>query len=53
MYHDPCLDGVYSMLGMVLPILTKVRRDGWTIPQYTRHLEKVLLAIKTDSDDWY
>ena len=31
MYHDPCLDGIYSLLGIMLPIITKIRRDGWKI----------------------
>jgi len=46
MYHDPCLDGVYAMTGMMLPILTKIRRDKWTIPMYMDFLEEKLEKIK-------
>jgi hypothetical protein len=47
MYHNPCLDGVYSMAGLMLPILTKVRRDGWTIRQYMSTLEQALISLKS------
>lgn len=46
MYHDPCLDGVYAMTGMMLPILTKIRRDKWSIAMYMDFLEEKLEKIK-------
>lgn len=30
-YHNPCLDGIYSLTGLMLPIITKIKKDGWKI----------------------
>ncbi|CAD8161367.1 unnamed protein product [Paramecium pentaurelia] len=47
-YHDPCLDGIYSLTGLVLPILVKIRKDNWTIQQYLELLKSELSKISKE-----
>ncbi|CAD8160453.1 unnamed protein product [Paramecium octaurelia] len=47
--HDPCLDGIYSLTGLVLPILVKIRKDNWTIQQYLELLKSELSKISKKS----
>lgn len=49
MYHDPCLDGIYSLLGIMLPIITKIRRDGWRISEILNQIELSLKAETPNS----
>ena len=49
MYHDPCLDGIYSLLGIMLPIITKIRRDRWKTTDILKQIELSLIAETPNS----
>lgn len=53
MYHDPCLDGIYSLAGMMLPIITKIKKDNWTIQDFLNHLRKQLLVLSDKKPEKY
>ena len=39
MYHYPCLDGIYSLMNMMMIIKTKVKFDNWTFDQIYQKIE--------------
>lgn len=46
MYHCPCLDGVFSLMSFMMPIITKIKLENWTIQTYLDHLINYLESLK-------
>lgn len=50
MYHDPCMDGIFSLMSLMMPLITKIRKEGWTIQKYREFLIAYLEKLKIEEN---
>ena len=53
MYHSPCIDGIYSLMNLVMVLKSKITYENWTVDKIIQRIEEYLAKILRGEQETY